>query len=110
MLRTCLQPDNPKGVNQMRRLLTVIAFALLAGCIARTSTVLDSWRNQKADDLVISWGPPGRTTHLSDGRTMLTWERLDNGGICQVSFVADTLNVVRSWTAHGCSAVGFRGR
>jgi hypothetical protein len=65
-----------RAVPIKRRLL--IAIGLLAGCSTVTveqelDQAKNSWQGASYDEVVGRWGPPARSTTLSDGRQTHTW-------------------------------------
>jgi hypothetical protein len=96
----------------MRR-VAVVAIAMLgvAGC-ASTST-FESWRGRNIEDLQFAWGPPDRTSRLSDGRSMVVYEHSHfiqgTSYQCTVTFFANSNGTIvdsnASGNIGGCNAM-----
>ena len=56
----------------MRKATGIAAALLLAAC-ATTEEAKQSWAGATYDEAVRAWGPPARSTKLSDGSDVHTW-------------------------------------
>lgn len=57
----------------MRKIITTIALSLIIiGCTSQRK-IMDSWMGQPTSRLIMSWGPPARTTSDGNGGEVLIY-------------------------------------
>jgi hypothetical protein len=90
----------------MARLVMAMCVCLLLGCA--NHAVYQSWVGRSLNDLQFAWGPPNRSTQLSDGRSMVAYQHTQFvagiDGFCTITFAADRAGTIVDASATGNNA------
>lgn len=102
----------------MKHIVLIIALAIsLVGCATTENyeKTLNSWVGAKADELISVWGPPRKSSRLSDGGRVLeyfqssstvyyntdlnTFHNIENA--CKTLFIVNANGIIARWRWQG---------
>jgi hypothetical protein len=118
----------------MKAALALPALLLLGGCQGPTyqayQAQVDQWLLKPVDQLVLQWGPPKGTFKLSDGTTLMEYNRSKTEirsyegpfmhrrfydpdriytihRVCKTRFIVGQDNVIKSWSSEGNDCLAY---